>query len=343
MKKKAYLVICCIIGCTFFACSQGKKSEESVPAKQPEHTQVLAPGYLHTTGSIFRTHANYKYKFDKPLELEIEALLDSFDMSLNPFNKQSIIYKVNNNIPVEVDDWFIRVFETARHISELSGGMYDITAAPLINLWGFGYEKIEEPSPAVIDSIRQFVGYEKVRLEGRRIIKDDPRLQLNASSLAKGYAVDVVSELLESYGIADYMVEIGGEVRARGVNPKGNPWAIGISKPIDDNTGGIHENQEVVALHDRSLATSGNTRNFYIKDGNKLGHTINPVTGYPVQSNILSATVLHPDCITADAFATAFMVVGMEKAVAIAKRIPNMDYVFIYADKNGNFQSVFSK
>ncbi|MDL2243262.1 FAD:protein FMN transferase [Bacteroidales bacterium OttesenSCG-928-J19] len=343
MKKKVYIAICCILGCSFLACTQSKKSEETIEVKQPEHTQTLGAGYLHTTGVIFRTNANYKYKFDRSLEPEIEALLDSFDMSLNPFNKQSIIYQVNNNIPVEVDDWFIEVFQTAQRLSSFSGGMYDITAAPLINLWGFGYEATEAPSQQAIDSIRRFVGYQKVRLEGRKVVKDDPRLQLNASSIAKGYAVDVVSELLESYGIGNYMVEIGGEVRAKGLNPKGNPWSIGITKPVDDNTGGYQENQEIIALYDRALATSGNSRNYHVKDGKKFGHTIDPITGYPVQTDILSATVLYSDCKTADAFATAFMVMGLEKAIDLAKRVPGMDYVFIYADKEGNFQSVFSE
>ncbi len=297
----------------------------------------LKTEYFHTQVNIFNTTANFKYKFNRSLDKEISARLDSFDLSLNPFNKNSIIYKVNNNIPVEVDDWFITVFNQAQTIARATDGMYDITVAPLVNLWGFGYEKMKEPTPQLIDSVKQFVGYTKINLEGRKVIKSDPRLQLNASSIAKGYAVDVIAELLEMYGINDYMVEIGGEIRASGVNPNGKYWKIGITKPIDDNTGTDQENQKIIELRQGALATSGNSRNYYIKNGKKYAHTINPLTGYPSESNLLSATVLFPECITADAFATAFMAMGMEKAKALADKTPNLSYIFIYRGENGEF------
>jgi thiamine biosynthesis lipoprotein len=264
--------------------------------------------------------------------------LEKFDLSLNPFNQESIIYKVNNNEPVEVDDWFITVFNKAREISEISGGTYDITCAPLINLWGFGFSKIENANQQTIDSLKQFVGYEKVHLEGRKVIKDDPRLQLNASSIAKGYACDVIAQLFDSLGITDYMVEIGGEINAKGKSPRGNCWRIEITKPLDDATGQQQERMERVELCNKSLATSGNYRNYYVKDEKKIAHTINPLTGYPAESNILSASVFYPDCMTADAFATAFMTMELEKAVSIGDRIPELAYLFIYADAFGNLQ-----
>ncbi|MDR0866698.1 MAG: FAD:protein FMN transferase [Candidatus Symbiothrix sp.] len=292
--------------------------------------------YFLTQGEIFKTTTHIKYQYHRDLGKELFARLDSFDLSLNPFNSYSIIYKVNHNEAVEVDDWFIAVFNRAKEISEMTGGVYDITCAPLVNLWGFGFEKSDEVTPYLIDSLKQFVGYQKVRLEGRKVIKADPRLQLNASSIAKGYACDVLAELLESYGITDYMVEIGGEIHAKGKNPEGEYWQIEILKPIDDATGTKQESYEVVQLADYSLATSGNYRNFYIKDGKKYAHTINPLTGYPVEGNILSASVMYPDCMTADACATAFMALGLEKACALAEQFPGMDYLFIYAEENGN-------
>ncbi|MDR1610479.1 MAG: FAD:protein FMN transferase, partial [Candidatus Symbiothrix sp.] len=138
--------------------------------------------YYESSGEIFKTGFHIKYKYNRALDDEIRDCLNRFDLSLNPFNKKSIIYKVNNNQPVEVDDWFIAVFNKAMEVSEISGGIYDITCAPFINLWGFGYSRTDSVSRETIDSIRQFVGYKKVRLEGRKVIKDDPRLQLNASS-----------------------------------------------------------------------------------------------------------------------------------------------------------------
>ncbi|GHT48914.1 FAD:protein FMN transferase [Bacteroidia bacterium] len=292
--------------------------------------------YYLTQGEIFKTSTHIKYKYHRNLSNEIFARLDSFDLSLNPFNKNASIYKVNHNEPVAVDDWFITVFNKAREISQLSQGYYDITCAPLVNLWGFGFEKLDTVSPHIVDSLLQFVGYQKVWLEGRNVIKADPRLQLNASSIAKGYAVDVVAELFHLYGITDYMIEIGGEVRTKGKNPSGKVWSIEILKPIDDATGLQQDRQEVIFLENYSLATSGNYRNFYIKDGKKYAHTINPLTGYPSEETILSASVLYPDCMTADAWATAFMAMGLEKASAIAGQIPDLDYLFIYADESGN-------
>ncbi|GHT41392.1 FAD:protein FMN transferase [Bacteroidia bacterium] len=280
--------------------------------------------YYLTEGAIFHTTAHIKYLYHRDLGEEIYARLDSFDLSLNPFNPQSIIYKVNHNEPVEVDDWFITVFNKAQEISALTGGAYDITCAPLISLWGFGTDHLGEPTVHAIDSIRAFVGYRKVRLDGRRVVKADPRVQLNASSLAKGYAVDLIAELLESQGIADYVVEIGGEVRAHGVNPKGDEWRIGISKPPDDTTGTTQEQMEVVSLHNTSIATSGNYRNYYVRDGKKVAHTINPLTGYPAQTDLLSVSIFYPDCLTADAVATACMVIGSDSAQVLISRFQGM-------------------
>jgi thiamine biosynthesis lipoprotein len=276
-----------------------------------------APTYYESAGEIFKTGFHIKYKYNRVLDDEIMDCLNRFDLSLNPFNKKSIIYKVNNNEPVEVDDWFIAVFNKAMEVSEISGGAYDITCAPFINLWGFGYSRMDSVSQAAIDSLRQFTGYKKVRLEGRKVIKDDPRLQLNASSIAKGYACDVIAGLLESYGITDYLVEIGGEIHAKGKNVKGVCWKIEIPNRTD-----------LIELCDQSVATSGNYRNYYIRDGKKYGHTINALTGYPAESNILSASVIYSDCMTADAFATAFMTMDLDQAENLARQIPGMKCVF---------------
>jgi thiamine biosynthesis lipoprotein len=177
-----------------------------------------------------------------------------------------------------------------------------------------------------------------VRLDGRKVIKDDPRLELNASSIAKGYACDVIADLIESHGITNYLVEIGGEIHVKGKNASGRCWRVEISKPVDDVSGQLSERMEVVELCDKSLATSGNYRNFYVKDGKKYAHTINPLTGYPAESNILSASVFSRDCMTADAFATVFMTKSLEEATAIGDRVPGLDYLFIYADEKGNLR-----
>jgi thiamine biosynthesis lipoprotein len=296
--------------------------------------------YYEISGEIFKTSFHIKYKYNRALDDEINACLNKFDLSLNPFNKKSIIYKVNNNEPIEVDDWFITVFNKAIEVSEISGGTYDITCAPLINLWGFGYNRMDSVNQEIIDSLKQFVGYKKVHLEGRKVVKDTPRLQLNASSIAKGYSCDVIAALLDSHGITDYIVEIGGEIHAKGKNPKGLCWQVEIPKPTDNSSNSMNERMDVIKLCNQAIATSGNYRNYYIRNGKKYGHTINPLTGYPAESNILSASVIYSDCMTADAFATVFMTMDLDKAISIAAQIPDMNYIFIYADSDGNLKEI---
>lgn len=323
MYKKIYLVASLWI-LIFTACTKQKQ-------------------YLEESGSVFHTIYHIKYEGSELLTEKIDAELQKFNLSLNPFNPNSIISKVNQNEPVEADDWFIEVFNKAKEVSDHSEGVFDITCAPLVNLWGFGFSKMDSVTPQMIDSIKQFVGYQKVRLDGRKVIKDDPRILLNCSAIAKGYASDVIARLLEREGVENYMVEIGGEVTMKGVNPNGKCWRIGINKPEDDSTGIKNDVGEVVELCKKGgVATSGNYRNYYIKDGKKYAHTIDPRTGYPSEQSILSATIVADDCITADAYATAFMAMGLEKAREAAKNIPGIEYYVIYTDENGKHQIEYS-
>ena len=299
--------------------------------------------YFEESGSVFHTIYHIKYEGSEILTKKIDAEFQKFNLSLNPFNPNSIISKVNRNEPVEVDDWFIEVFNRAKEVSDHSEGIFDITCAPLVNLWGFGFSKMDSVTPQMIDSIKQFVGYQKIRLDGRKVVKDDSRILLNCSAIAKGYASDVIARLLEREGIENYMVEIGGEVTMKGVNQNGKCWRIGINKPEDDSTGVKNDIEEVVQLCKKGgVATSGNYRNYYVKDGKKYAHTIDPRTGYPSEQSILSATIVAEDCITADACATAFMAMGLEKAREAAKNIPGIEYYVIYSDENGKHQIEYS-
>lgn len=299
--------------------------------------------YFEESGSVFHTIYHIKYEGSEILTEKIDAEFQKFNLSLNPFNPNSIISKVNRNEAVEADDWFIEVFNKAKEVSDHSEGIFDITCAPLVNLWGFGFSKMDSVTPQMIDSIKQFVGYQKVRLDGRKVVKDDSRILLNCSAIAKGYASDVIARLLEREGIENYMVEIGGEVTMKGVNQNGKCWRIGINKPEDDSTGIKNDIEEVVQLCKKGgVATSGNYRNYYVKDGKKYAHTIDPRTGYPSEQSILSATIVAEDCITADAYATAFMAMGLEKAREAAKNIPDIEYYVIYSDENGKHQIEYS-
>ena len=299
--------------------------------------------YFEESGSVFHTIYHIKYEGSEILTKKIDAEFQKFNLSLNPFNPNSIISKVNRNEAVEADDWFIEVFNKAKEVSDHSEGIFDITCAPLVNLWGFGFSKMDSVTPQMIDSIKQFVGYQKIRLDGRKVVKDDSRILLNCSAIAKGYASDVIARLLEREGIENYMVEIGGEVTMKGVNQNGKCWRIGINKPEDDSTGVKNDIEEVVQLCKKGgVATSGNYRNYYVKDGKKYAHTIDPRTGYPSEQSILSATIVAEDCITADAYATAFMAMGLEKAREAAKNIPGIEYYVIYSDENGKHQIEYS-
>lgn len=299
--------------------------------------------YFEVTGML---HTPYQIKFEytKSLEDEIHAELQRYYHCLNPFDSTSVISQVNRNKDIDVDDLFVEVFNKAKKVSEQTNGIYDITCAPFINLWGFGFSKSDSVTQAMIDSVRTFVGYQKVRLDGKKVVKDDPRILLNCSSLGDGCSCEVIARLFDSKGIKNYMIDIGGETTVKGVNPKGECWRIGITKPTDDPMGVNQELQEIVQLCGRhGLATSGDYRNFYVKDGKKYAHTIDPRTGYPAGQPILSATVIAADCMTADAYATAFMAMGREEARKIQQQHPELEYLFIYADENGDYRTDYSE
>lgn len=298
--------------------------------------QNSAMPYQINQGMVFGTFYKITYQYDKNLQKEIEAQLKSVNDALSMFDKKSIITAVNNNEPVKLNDMFVNVFKLAQSISEDTDGAFDITVAPLVNAWGFGYRSGALPSQQDIDSIRAFVGYQKVKLSGMRIQKEDARLTLDCSAIAKGYGTDVVARYFLREGIKNFMVEIGGEIVTHGVNPKRQQWSIGIEKPVEDSLAMKSELQTVLRVDDIAMATSGNYRNFYYKDGKKYAHTIDPKTGFPVQHNILSATVLAKQCAVADAYATAFMVMGLEKSKEVLARHKDLKAYLIY-DDNGKY------
>lgn len=291
--------------------------------------------YQHNSGMVFGTTYNITYQCDSNLHNSIIRELEKVDEALSPFNKKSVITAVNNNHDIEVNDMFADVFLLAQKISDDTSGDFDITVAPLVNAWGFGFKNGTQPTKHNIDSLKNIIGYKKVRLEGRKVVKKDKRLMLDCSSIAKGYGSDVVARFLQKRGVKNYMVEIGGEIVTKGISPKRVPWKIGVTRPVDDSLSVSKELQSVINVTDKAMATSGNYRNFYYKNGKKYAHTIDPHTGYPVQHNILSATVIADNCATADAYATAFMVMGLEKAQKLLERHPELIAYFIYSDKDG--------
>ena len=298
--------------------------------------------YQHDRGMVFGTVYHITYQSSKSLQKDIEAELAKVDASLSPFNERSIITAVNENRDTVVNKMFSDVFALAMKISDSTNGAFDITVAPLVNAWGFGFKGGALPSRHQVDSLKALVGYHKVSLTNGRVSKTDPRIMLDCSSIAKGYGCDVVAKFLSAKGIDNYMVEIGGEIVTRGISEQRLPWKIGVTKPTDDSLNVNQEIQTIINVTDKAMATSGNYRNFYYKNGRKYAHTIDPSTGYPVQHNILSSTVIADDCATADAYATAFMVMGLDKAKAILSRHPELMAYFILASDDGTNKVWFS-
>ena len=298
--------------------------------------------YQHNRGSVFGTFYNITYQCDNDLQKEIEAELKKVDQALSMFNQESIISKINRNEKVELNEMFLQVINLAQKVSQDTDGAFDITVAPLVNAWGFGFKTGAKPSDVSIDSLMNTVGYKKISLKGRQLINENKNTMLDCSAIAKGYGSDVVAAFLRKRGIENYMVEIGGEVVTQGISEKRVPWRIGVTKPTDDSLNVENELQTVLNVTNKAMATSGNYRNFYYKDGKKYAHTIDPKTGYPVQHSLLSATVLADNCPTADAYATSFMVMGIEKAKGVLERHPELMAYFIYTDKNGNLAVWYS-
>ncbi len=290
-------------------------------------------------GKVFGTYYHITYQSSSDYEQEILEQLGAVDSSLSAFNKNSIVSKINRNERVKVDNMFKTVFELAETVSDNTDGAFDVTVAPLVNLWGFGFKNKEQVSQQKIDSILSYVGFKDVSLQKGYVVKKHPQTMLDFSAIAKGYGCDVVANFLAAHGVANFMVEIGGEIRAAGTNSESRDWTLGIEKPVEDSLAQHQELFSTIQKSPMAIATSGNYRNFYYKDGHKFAHTICPQTGYPVQHNLLSATVSASSCAMADAYATAFMVMGLDEAKKVLAHTKGLDAFFIYTDQSGHYQT----
>ena len=278
--------------------------------------------YFKHQGYVFGTYYNIRYSATESLEDSILVCLDAFDASLSTFNPHSTISVLNQGRDTVWDAYFTEMYACAMEVNSLSNGAFDITVAPLVNAWGFGFTNRETVTPELIDSLRNV------------------KTVLDASAIAKGQACDVVARLLREKGAENYLVDIGGEVVLHGVNDQGEPWRVGITKPEDDPTGEKSEIQEVITSTDLCMATSGNYRQFYYENGVRRSHTIDPRTGYPVNHNLLSATVIAPSCMRADALAPACMVLGVDSAMQLIESLPETEGYFIYATETADSLAV---
>lgn len=294
-----------------------------------------AQGTTYHITYISENNVNYKKSID--------SLLNVIDLSMSTWIPNSIISKINNNEPkVIVDQYFRDVFIKSVEISEKTEGLFDITVGPLVNAMGFGFSKKNNLNNHQIDSLLQLVDYKMLRLENNKIIKEKPQIKLDFNAIAQGYSVDVLSNFLEKKGIYNYLVEIGGELKAKGKKGK-EAWKVGIDQPNEKSTS-ERELEAIIHLNNKALATSGNYRKFYVEGNQKFSHIINPKTGYPAKHNLLSTTVIAKDAITADAYATAFMVMGLRKSKEFLDQNKKLklDVFFIY-DENGTWKTYTSE
>ncbi len=287
------------------------------------------------TGPIFGTTYHITYTYAEPIDTFIVREMQAVDHSLSMFNPQSTTSRLNRGETDRTDGLVEEMWQLSEHIASATDGAFDPTVAPLVNAWGFGFKHNALPDSADVDSLLRLVGHDKVKLSGGRLTKKAEGLMLDFSAVAKGYGVDRVARLLDSRGVKHYMVEIGGEVVVKGGHPEGRPWKVGVTTPEDGGNGSV---QCMFELTDGAMATSGNYLRHYERNGRRYAHTIDPRTGYPVQHEVLSATVFAPDCATADAYATAFMVLGLEKAKAVLARHKELKAYLICSAPNGQYR-----
>lgn len=292
--------------------------------------------YRRCEGVIWATSYHITYRSEKMLDDSVLTVLRNVEQSLSPFIDSSLVSNINAGVTDRTDSLFRRIFIASSEVCRLSGGAYDPTVAPLVNLWGFGYRSTgREPSPQQIDSALALVGILECRLDGNRIVKRSPATEFDFSSITKGYACDLVGDMLRRNGCNDFIVEIGGEVKASGENDRGSGWRIMIDAPVENDTAVVHSGIAVIEISNCGVATSGNYRNYRKTSSGKAWHTISPATGRPAVSSTLSATVIAPDAMTADALATACMVLPADSALSMIRRLPDTEALLVSVGSKG--------
>ncbi|MCF0177562.1 MAG: FAD:protein FMN transferase [Bacteroidales bacterium] len=306
--------------------------------KQQNYLQITgyAQGGIYSVTYLPTGNSNHG-----KLSKEIDGLLQDIDNSISGYNKNSLLSLLNNGENVALDSIFVSIFNISKELYEQSGGLFDPSAAPLFDYWGFGFEEREDDEISV-SNILEYVGMDLFDIEPSgdgtmHLVRRDPRAKLNFNAIAQGFSADLVAKLLEKYAITNYIVSLGGgEIVCKGERNGGGPWRVMIEKPEDDLSGAQGTKQDILYLNNGGVATSGNNRKFYIVDGKKYSHTINPVLGAPVEHSLLSATVTASNATLADAYATWMMVVGEEAAAELASQL-NVGTYLVY-DNNGQME-----
>lgn len=299
---------------------------------------------IELSGTTMGTVYSVKYldRRQRDMQSQIDSVLEAFNQSLSTYIPYSEISEFNRgDTLVYRTPFFLPVLKKSREVYEKTHGAFDPTVMPLVNAWGFGPEKKSRPDSSLIDSLLQLVGFHHISFDEEKTFKNQPGVQLDFSAIAKGYGSDVIAEYLQSQGIENLMVEIGGEIVCRGKNEKGMPWRVGINSPLPTASG--EWLYAILELENRAVATSGNYHNYYMEGEKVVSHTISPSTGYPVRHELLSASVVAEDCMTADAYATAFMVLGVEASKKILGENPQLEGYLIFKNNKDSLESFFTQ
>ena len=271
-------------------------------------------------------------------QYEIDSIFQAVDRSVNLWVDSSVISKVNRNEEVTLDEIFIDNFNIAQKAAQLSDGYFDPTISPIVAAWGFSYKSGDSLTPQLIDSLRQLVDYRKVCIKNGKVVKEHPAIQLDFNAIAQGYTSDMIASFLETQGIKDYLVDTGGEIMARGGKPNGQPWIVGIEKPAK-NWDSEQEVQTRVVLRDKGLVTSGSTRKYVERDGKRYSHCIDPKTGYPVEHQVLSVTVMADNSVWADALASIGMVMGMKRSLPLIEAMDGVEAYYIFVNGQNELET----
>ena len=318
--KRLLLGVCCVLALLSSCVNQPQKIV----------LQGLAQGSYYAITYFDELNRNFQH--------EIDSIFHAVDMSVNLWVDSSVISKVNRNEEVTLDSIFIDNFRIAQKAARLSDGYFDPTISPIVAAWGFSYKSGDSITPQLIDSLKQLVNYQKIRIENGKVVKENPNMKLDFNAIAQGYTSDLIAAFLESRGIKNYLVDTGGEIMARGSKPNGQPWIVGIEKPAK-NWDSEQVVQTRITLRDKGLVTSGSTRKYVERNGRRYSHCIDPKTGYPVEHNVLSATVMAENSVWADAMASICMVMGIEKSLPLIESMDGIEVYYIFVNDQNELET----
>lgn len=284
----------------------------------------------------------YYDSLGRNFQRDIDSIFHAVDVSVNLWVDTSVISKVNRNEEVTLDAIFIDNFNIAQEAARLSDGYFDPTISPIVAAWGFSYKHGDSITPQLIDSLKQLVDYRNVHIENGKVVKANPAMTLDFNAIAQGYTSDLIASFLDSRGIKNYLVDTGGEIMARGCKPNGQSWIVGIEKPAE-NWDSEQVVQTRVALRDKGLVTSGSTRKYVERNGKRYSHCIDPNTGYPVEHQLLSVTVLAENSVWADALASICMVMGLEKSLPLIESMDGVEAYYIYVNEKNELETFATK